>query len=75
MLSKLLSYRHYKNKRLYDVDDYCSIQVRGKWVDAVIYYQKGIRNKLFVRSVKEFKDKFNIVKEVKLKVKKGKVKK
>lgn len=68
-LSKLLSYKHYKNKKLYDIDDYASIQVRGKWVDAVIYNQVGHRSKLFVRSVEEFKRKFKIVKEKKIKKK------
>lgn len=50
-------YKHYKNEQSYKVIDFCKIQENDIWVEAVLY--KPIEsNKLFVRSLNEFKEKF-----------------
>ena len=52
-----LTYTHYKNKQSYQIIDFCKIQENDIWIEAVIY--KPIEcNELFVRSKKEFDEKF-----------------
>jgi len=50
-------YRHYYKNDEYFVLDFCKIQDKNKWKDAVLY-QKVNSNKKFVRELQEFKDKF-----------------
>jgi hypothetical protein len=55
------TYIHYKNKQSYIPLNICKIQENDIWVKAVIY--KPIDSEeLFVRSYKEFKEKFSLVK-------------
>lgn len=55
-------YKHYKNKQLYEIIDYCLIQEEDKWVEAVIYRRYNFAPK-FCRSLEEFLNKFELVKE------------
>lgn len=57
MITLNTQYTHYKNKQTYITKDYCKIQENDTWIDAIIYLPKD-ENKLFVRSSKEFKEKF-----------------
>ena len=52
-------YTHYKNNKDYHIIDYCSIQENDIWVTGLIYKQVG-GNILFVRSEKEFEEKFKL---------------
>ena len=54
-------YRHYKNNKNYYVVDYCSIQENGVWITGLIYKEVN-GGMLFVRSEKEFEEKFELVK-------------
>ncbi|GGD30768.1 hypothetical protein GCM10012288_01010 [Malaciobacter pacificus] len=55
------TYTHYKNKQSYIPLNTCKIQENDTWVKAIIY--KPIDSEeLFVRSYKEFKEKFSLVK-------------
>lgn len=55
-------YQHYKNKKSYEIVDHCLIQKEYKWIEAVIY--KNINGEqLFCRSLEEFGEKFELVKE------------
>lgn len=49
-------YVHYKNALTYIPVDFCKIQENDVWVQAVIY--KTTTQELFVRSLKEFQEKF-----------------
>ena len=51
---------HYKNLKLYEYLGPCKIQENGKWVEAVIYkeYKSRVDSGLFVRTKKEFLEKF-----------------
>jgi len=51
-------YKHYKNQKEYIVIDTCYIQINNIWKEAVIYMQIE-NNKKFVRSKKEFLEKFS----------------
>ena len=51
------TYIHYKNKQAYLVKDFCNIQENDIWVKAVIYKPDDCEE-LFVRSLKEFEEKF-----------------
>ena len=53
------TYIHYKNKESYIVKNFCKIQENDIWVDAVIYKPDNC-DELFVRSLKEFKEKFSL---------------
>jgi hypothetical protein len=53
-------YRHYKNGKEYYIIDYCSIQENDIWVTGILYKQVG-SNILFVRSEKEFEEKFKLI--------------
>lgn len=53
-------YRHYHNGHTYETIGRVSIQENNIWVDAVAYILVG-ETKIFVRSAKEFKEKFNLV--------------
>ena len=54
-------YKHYKNNKEYTVLNYCKIQnTRGDWVDAILYKEVG-GSLLFVRSEKEFIEKFELL--------------
>lgn len=52
-----LVYKHYKNKINYVVVDFCKIQENNEWVEAVLY-REFAGTQWYVRSLKEFKDKF-----------------
>lgn len=52
-------FTHYKNKKQYKITDSCKIQEDGIWVDAVIYHAISNPKLLFVRTEKEFEEKFN----------------
>ena len=56
-LSKI--YTHYKNKKLYIPTQFCMIQEDGVWIDAISYRCMEDPSKVFVRSQKEFIEKFN----------------
>lgn len=51
-------YIHYKNKKSYIPVDTCKIQENDSWIEAIIY--KADDNNLYVRSKKEFIEKFSI---------------
>lgn len=51
-------YLHYKNKKSYIPVDNCKIQENDLWIDAIIY--KADDNNLYVRSKKEFIEKFSL---------------
>lgn len=51
------NYKHYKNLQTYTPIDFCKIQEDDIWIEAVIY--KTTSNELFVRSKKEFIEKFS----------------
>lgn len=55
-------YTHYKNGLQYQVIDRCKLQIDSVWVHAYIYVQfpkvAGIHNEKYVRSIKEFHEKF-----------------
>lgn len=57
MLELNKTYTHYKNKQNYIPLDYCKIQENDLWVKAVIYKPQN-EDGLFVRSLKEFQEKF-----------------
>ena len=51
---------HYKNLKLYEYLGPCKIQENDEWVEAVIYkeYKSLVDSGLFVRTKKEFLEKF-----------------
>lgn len=51
-------YIHYKNKKSYIPIDICKIQENDTWIEAIIY--KADDDNLYVRSKKEFIEKFSI---------------
>ena len=51
------TYIHYKNKKSYITLDFCKIQENDVWVQAIIY-KPNDSNELFVRTKKEFEEKF-----------------
>lgn len=53
-------YTHYKNLMTYIPINYCKIQKDDIWVDAVIY--EADDKSLYVRSIQEFIEKFNLKK-------------
>ncbi len=53
-------YRHYNNKQLYEIVDYCLIQENDMWCEAVIYQRHSFAPK-FCRSAEEFFNKFKLV--------------
>lgn len=55
-------YKHYKNGKLYEIIDYCLIQEEDKWCEAIIYRRYNFAPK-FCRSLEEFMNKFELVKE------------
>lgn len=57
MLTLNKTYTHYKNQQDYIIKNFCKIQENDIWVEAVIYTPKD-NNELFVRSKKEFQEKF-----------------
>ena len=52
-------YTDYKNNKDYYIVDYCSIQENDEWVTAILYKEVD-GNILFVRSEKEFEEKFKL---------------
>jgi hypothetical protein len=60
MIELNTTYTHYKNKESYTIINFCKIQENNLWVDAVIYKPNDCEE-LFVRSCKEFEDKFSKV--------------
>ena len=58
MIQKNKIYTHYKNKEDYLVKDFCKIQENDTWVKAVLYSPIN-ESLLFVRNLKEFKEKFS----------------
>jgi hypothetical protein len=62
LLNKL--YTHYKNQEKYLTINFCKIQENDSWVDAIIYkpYKHPDNcEELFVRTVKEFEEKFKAI--------------
>jgi len=53
------TYIHYKNKKTYTLINFCKIQENDIWIDAVIYKPNDCEE-LFVRSKKEFQEKFTL---------------
>ncbi|WP_072679651.1 DUF1653 domain-containing protein [Arcobacter sp. LA11] len=53
------AYIHYKNKKTYIVKDFCKIQENDTWVKAVLYKPDDC-DELFVRTLKEFEEKFTL---------------
>jgi len=60
MLDKTKKYKHYKNKKLYTIDQWCSIQMNDVWVSAVMYFPIDNPDQKYVRSLVEFKAKFEV---------------
>ena len=61
-LNKL--YTHYKNQEKYLTINFCKIQENDSWVEAIIYkpYKHSDNcEELFVRTVKEFEEKFKAI--------------
>ena len=56
----MIKYKHYKNNKQYYISNYCMIQENDVWVDAIIYREVG-GNMSYVRSEKEWEEKFKIV--------------
>ena len=52
-------YTHYKNDKDYFIVDYCAIQENDIWITAILYKEVD-GNVLFVRSEKEFDEKFRL---------------
>ena len=52
-------FRHYKNNNVYVVTGKCKLQVDDVWVDGVLYTPFK-SEEIFVRTLKEFLDKFKI---------------
>lgn len=52
-----VQYQHYKNGLSYTPINFCKIQENDQWIEAVIY--KTTNNELFVRTLKEFEEKFS----------------
>ena len=57
MLQLNTTYTHYKNQKNYITLNFCKIQENDVWVEAVIYKPEN-SEELFVRSCKEFEEKF-----------------
>lgn len=59
MLNYDAEYIHYKNKQKHYILEFSNVKIQeeGEWVKAVIYSQVGSKFR-FVRSEKEFKEKF-----------------
>ena len=59
-LEKGSIFYHYKNLKLYEYLGPCKIQENDEWVEAVIYkeYKSLVDSGLFVRTKKEFLEKF-----------------
>lgn len=55
------TYIHYKNQEKYITLNFCKIQENDIWVEAVIYRPQNSQE-LFVRSYKEFEEKFTPIK-------------
>lgn len=53
------TYIHYKNKKSYITVNFCKIQENDIWTKAIIYKPKE-SDELFVRTYKEFEEKFEI---------------
>jgi hypothetical protein len=64
MVKKNGLYVHYKNKKIYLVDDICQVKINGEWKDGVIY-SDNTRKKKYVREINEFLEKFELVGEKK----------
>ena len=58
MIELNTTYIHYKNKESYTTISFCKIQENDHWVEAVIYKPNDCEE-LFVRSYKEFQEKFS----------------
>jgi hypothetical protein len=58
MIELNTTYIHYKNKESYTTINFCKIQENNIWVKAIIYKPNDCEE-LFVRSCKEFEDKFS----------------
>lgn len=58
------TYTHYKNQQQYLTINFCKIQENDIWVEAIIYKPLNHADKcedLFVRTIKEFEEKFKII--------------
>ncbi len=58
MIELNTTYTHYKNKKTYTTLHFCKIQENDFWVDAIIYKPNDCEE-LFVRTTKEFENKFS----------------
>jgi hypothetical protein len=58
MIELNTTYTHYKNKEFYTTLYFCKIQENNIWVKAVVYKPNNCED-LFVRSYKEFANKFS----------------
>lgn len=58
MIELNTTYIHYKNKKTYTTLHFCKIQENDFWVDAIIYKPNDCEE-LFVRTTKEFENKFS----------------
>lgn len=54
-------FQHYKNGKKYLIENFCKIQENDVWVEAVIYHHIDNDEFLYVRSLKEFEEKFKDV--------------
>ena len=53
------TYIHYKNKKSYTPIKFCQIQENDIWTKAIIY-KPNDEEELFVRTCKEFEEKFSL---------------
>ena len=58
MIELNTTYIHYKNKKTYTTLHFCKIQENDFWVDAIMYKSNDCEE-LFVRTTKEFENKFS----------------
>ena len=61
MLDTTKRYKHYRNKKLYVIEQFCNIQMNDIWISAVLYYCIDESEKKYVRSMREFKAKFEVI--------------
>ena len=59
-LDQTKNYKHYNNGKIYRIDQFCNIQMNEIWISAVLYYCIEEPDRKYVRSMREFKAKFEV---------------
>jgi hypothetical protein len=52
------TYKHIRTGNLYSVLNTCQTKIGGEWFDGVVYVSAEHGGELFVRTVKQFNEKF-----------------